>query len=263
MDKDESARIEKDSVSGTLLIIYDLPYKDESDIADYSSGPMSFIINKRVIMTHFSKDKMREELSPVLDSDILNSQHKTEFVLQLMLQISKRFLDYLRLLNRQRTTIEQSLGTAPKNTDLLLLMKIQRSLIYFMMSLKSNFMVVNKIRGGRNLKIYEEDYDLLDDLVIELEQGMDMAEISNRIISEMKDSYYSVISNDTNGIMKLLTFVSVILTIPTIVFSFYGMNVPLPFTRNGTLAWEIIMVIAMLLSLVSSLVILRRNFFSK
>ncbi|MBO0432086.1 magnesium transporter CorA family protein [Enterococcus sp. DIV0660C] len=263
LDKDESARIEKDYASGTLLIIYDLPYKDESDIADYSSGPMTFIINKRVIITNFSNKKMREELTPLLASNTLNPKYKTAFVLHWMLQISKRFLDYLRVLNRQRTSIEQALGSTPKNKELLLLMKIERSLIYFIMSLKSNFMVINKIRSGKYLKLYDEDHDLLDDLIIELEQGMDMAEISNRIINEMTDSYYSLISNDTNSIMKILTIVSVILTIPTIVFSFYGMNVPLPFTQNRSFAWETITAIALILSVISSIILIRRDYFSK
>ena len=263
LDKDESARIEIDHTSDTLLIIYDLPYKDESDVADYSSGPMTFIINKRVIITNFSNKKMREELFPLLTSTTLNPQHKTAFVLQWMLQISKRFLDYLRLLNRQRTAIEQALGATPKNKELLLLMKIERSLIYFIMSLKSNFMVVNKIRSGKYLKLYDEDHDLLADLIVELEQGMDMAEISNRILNEMTDSYYSLISNDTNKNMKILTIVSVILTIPTIIFSFYGMNVPLPLTHNGSIAWELITGIALLLSVISSIALVFRNYFSK
>ncbi|MFG7388221.1 magnesium transporter CorA family protein [Lactococcus lactis] len=111
------------------------------------------------------------------------------------------------------------------------LMKIERSLIYFIMSLKSNSLVISKIKSGKYLKLYDDEKELLDDLMIEVDQAFDMSNISNRILNEMTDSYDSIINNNTNSVMKFLTSYSIILTIPTIIFSFYGMNVPLPLTN--------------------------------
>ena len=128
----------------------------------------------------------------------------------------------IRILNRKRILIEQTLGKAPKNEDLINLMKIERSLIYFIMSLKSNSLVISKIKSGKYLKLYDDEKELLDDLMIEVDQAFDMSNISNRILNEMTDSYDSIINNNTNSVMKFLTSYSIILTIPTIIFSFYG-----------------------------------------
>lgn len=105
------------------------------------------------------------------------------------------------------------------------------------MSLKSNSLVINKIKSGKYLKLYDEEKELLDDLMIEVDQAFDMSNISNKILNEMTDSYDSIINNNTNSVMKFLTSYSIILTIPTIIFSFYGMNVPLPLTNLPKVSW--------------------------
>ena len=164
-----------------------------------------------------------------------------------MLAIAKIYVDKIRILNRKRILIEQTLGKAPKNEDLINLMKIERSLIYFIMSLKSNSLVISKIKSGKYLKLYDDEKELLDDLMIEVDQAFDMSNISNRILNEMTDSYDSIINNNnTNSVMKFLTSYSIILTIPTIIFSFYGMNVPLPLSNDKN-AWIYIVVISLII----------------
>ena len=110
-----------------------------------------------------------------------------------------------RTVQCKRILIEQTLGKAPKNEDLINLMKIERSLIYFIMSLKSNSLVISKIKSGKYLKLYDDEKELLDDLMIEVDQAFDMSNISNRILNEMTDSYDSIINNNTNSVMKFLT----------------------------------------------------------
>lgn len=259
LDRDESARIERDEEAKTTLIIYDIPYEDESDVAHYSSGPMAFIVKKEVIMTNISHEKMTPEFEQMKRLISEDPTHKTAFVLNWMLQVSKRYVDTIRQLNRRRIAVEQLLGTNPKNEDLLQLMKIERSLIYFSMSLESNYLVIKKIRSGKYLKLYEEDKELLDDLVIEIEQAMDMAELSNRILTKLSDSYYTIISNSTNTVMKFLTIYSIILTIPTMIFSFYGMNVPLPFPHKGATAWVVIIAGSAILSVLLGYIFLKRD----
>ncbi|MDG4957094.1 magnesium transporter CorA family protein [Lactococcus lactis] len=262
-DKDESARIEIDDETKSLLIIFDMPFEDQTDVAYYSSGPMSFIVTKEVIITNVADKKMATILKNSKLLPQLNPKHKTSFVLHFMLAIAKIYVDKIRILNRKRILIEQTLGKAPKNEDLINLMKIERSLIYFIMSLKSNSLVISKIKSGKYLKLYDDEKELLDDLMIEVDQAFDMSNISNRILNEMTDSYDSIINNNTNGVMKFLTSYSIILTIPTIIFSFYGMNVPLPLTNLPKISWEIICLLALLLSVLLTLFFVKKDYFSK
>ena len=152
-------------------------------------------------------------------------------------------------MNKRRKDIEKNIGMKPLNQDLMQLMRIERSLIYFIMSLKTNSLVLEKIRRGYYLVTYEEDNELLEDLMIETQQGIEMAEISNRIINESTDTYANLISNNMNEVMKFLTVYSLILSIPTIVFSFYGMNVHLPLADWKHWSWIVVTVIAVLISL--------------
>ena len=262
-DKDESARIEMDDETKSLLIIFDIPFEDQTDVAYYSSGPMSFIVTKEVIITNVADKKMATILKNSKLVDHLNPKYKPSFVLHFMLAIAKLYVDRIRILNRKRILIEQALGKTPKNEDLINLMKIERSLIYFIMSLKSNSLVINKIKSGKYLKLYDEEKELLDDLMIEVDQAFDMSNISNKILNEMTDSYDSIINNNTNSVMKFLTSYSIILTIPTIIFSFYGMNVPLPLTNLPKVSWEIICLLALLLSVLLTLFFVKKDYFSK
>lgn len=262
-DKDESARIEIDDETKSLLIIFDMPFEDQTDVAYYSSEPMSFIVTKEVIITNVADKKMATILKNSKLLHQLNPKHKTSFVLHFMLAIAKIYVDKIRILNRKRILIEQTLGKAPKNEDLINLMKIERSLIYFIMSLKSNSLVISKIKSGKYLKLYDDEKELLDDLMIEVDQAFDMSNISNRILNEMTDSYDSIINNNTNSVMKFLTSYSIILIIPTIIFSFYGMNVPLPLTNLPKISWEIICLLALLLSVLLTLFFVKKDYFSK
>lgn len=262
-DKDESARIEIDDETKSLLIIFDMPFEDQTDVAYYSSGPMSFIVTKEVIITNVADKKMATILKNSKLLHQLNPKLKTSFVLHFMLAIAKIYVDKIRILNRKRILIEQTLGKAPKNEDLINLMKIERSLIYFIMSLKSNSLVISKIKSGKYLKLYDDEKELLDDLMIEVDQAFDMSNISNRILNEMTDSYDSIINNNTNSVMKFLTSYSIILTIPTIIFSFYGMNVPLPLTNLPKISWEIICLLALFLSVLLTLFFVKKDYFSK
>ncbi|MCT1170854.1 magnesium transporter CorA family protein [Lactococcus lactis] len=262
-DRDESARIEIDDETKSLLIIFDMPFEDQTDVAYYSSGPMSFIVTKEVIITNIADKKMATILKNSKLLHQLNPKHKTSFVLHFMLAIAKIYVDKIRILNRKRILIEQTLGKAPKNEDLINLMKIDRSLIYFIMSLKSNSLVISKIKSGKYLKLYDDEKELLDDLMIEVDQAFDMSNISNRILNEMTDSYDSIINNNTNSVMKFLTSYSIILTIPTIIFSFYGMNVPLPLTNLPKISWEIICLLALFLSVLLTLFFVKKDYFSK
>lgn len=262
IDRDESARIEKEVDSNYTLVIYDIPYFNE-DSADsvYSTAPMSFIVGDDCIITVSVDYVFFDQYHEATLKKLLNTERETDFVLKFLYEASQKYLRYLSILNRRRKEIEKNIGTRPKNEDLLQLMRIERSLIYFIMSLKTNSMVLEKIRRGFYFVTYEEDNDLLQDLMIEIQQGIEMAEISNRIINESTDTYANLISNNTNEVMKFLTVYSLILSIPTIIFSFYGMNVHLPFAGWKTMSWIFVVLLSILISLIFVVYFKRKDYF--
>lgn len=262
IDRDESARIEKEVDSNYTLVIYDIPYFNEDSVDSvYSTAPMSFIVGEKCVITVSVDYIFFDQYQEATLKKVLNPEQKTNFVLQFLYEAAQKYLTYLSILNRRRKEVEKNIGTRPKNEDLLQLMRIERSLIYFIMSLKTNSMVLEKIRRGFYLTTYEDDNELLQDLMIETQQGIEMAEISNRIINESTDTYANLISNNTNEVMKFLTVYSLILSIPTIIFSFYGMNVHLPWANWETMSWVIVVLISILISLIFVYYFKKKDYF--
>ncbi|EAG9542588.1 magnesium transporter CorA family protein, partial [Listeria monocytogenes] len=185
---------------------------------------------------------------------------KTRFALQILYMISTTFLRHLKRLNRQTDEIEKELHESMKNKQLYDLMGIEKSLVYFVTALKSNKVVLDKMMRQNIVKMYEEDQDLLEDVIIENRQGIEMAEVHSNILSGMMDAYASIISNNMNIVMKFLTSFTIILTIPTMVFSFYGMNVKLPF-MNTPMAWMLTLGFAFGIAGALAIVFWRRKFF--
>lgn len=179
---------------------------------------------------------------------------------QFLYQVSVSYLTYLRDINKARVQIENKLQRTLRNDELYGLMGIQRSLVYFMMSLRTNRIVLDNLGRGNVLHLNEEELDYLDDITIENQQATEMAQISNSIIRETADTYSSVINNNMNGVMKFLTSYSIILTIPTLVFSFYGMNVELPFAGTHW-SWVITIGISVIIALVLGIQFWRNKFF--
>ncbi|WP_099223129.1 magnesium transporter CorA family protein [Listeria costaricensis] len=262
LDKDESARIERDDDTDSVLIICDFPIVDEDDIhyASFETIPMGIILTKDYFITICTID------SSIIQSFIKRrikgfyTHMKTRFALQILYMISTQFLRHLKRLNRQTDLIEKELHESMKNKQLYDLMGIEKSLVYFVTALKSNKLVLDKMMRQNIVKMYEEDQDLLEDVIIENRQGIEMAEVHSNILSGMMDAYASIISNNMNIVMKFLTSFTIILTIPTMVFSFYGMNVKLPF-ENLPLAWILALGMSFGIAGLLGFVFWRRKFF--
>ncbi|MHC5252060.1 magnesium transporter CorA family protein [Listeria kieliensis] len=262
LDKDESARIERDDDTDSVLIICDFPVADEDDIhyASFETVPMGIILTKDYFITICTID------SSIIQSFVKRrikgfyTHMKTRFALQILYLISTQFLRHLKRLNRQTDDIEKELHESMKNKQLYDLMGIEKSLVYFVTALKSNKLVLDKMMRQNIVKMYEEDQDLLEDVIIENRQGIEMAEVHSNILSGMMDAYASIISNNMNIVMKFLTSFTIILTIPTMVFSFYGMNVDLPF-MHMPLAWVLTLGISFGIAGTLAFVFWRRKFF--
>lgn len=223
LDEEESSRVDADD--GQTLIIIDLPSAEGTDPVLYSTLPLGILVTERHIITVCTRESsiLRDFENGLIKA--AQTQKKTRFIFYILLQVAKRYLYYLRQIDKLYTNMERQLYRSQRNKELLQLLDLEKSLVYFNTSLKGNKATLEKILRGRILPLYEEDQDLLEDVLIEVRQAIETTGIYSSIISDMMDAFASVISNNLNVIMKVLTSITVLLTIPNIVFGFYGMNV--------------------------------------
>lgn len=224
LDEEETSRIDKED--GSTLIIVDTPAmeQDETGVV-YSTLPMGIIVtDKHIITVCLKETSVVRDLQSGMVRDVRTEQ-RTRFILNILLLVAKRYLNYLKQIDKTYNHMERQLYKSQRNKELIQLLDLEKSLVYFNTSLKANEVTLEKILRGRIVTLYEEDHDLLEDVLIEVRQAIEMAQIYSDIISGMMDAFASVISNNLNVIMKLLASVTILMTVPNIVFSFYGMNV--------------------------------------
>lgn len=224
LDEEESSRVEIED--NQTLIIVDTPYAEtqaENTILYYTL-PIGIVITESYVFTISSKDNpvLTDLSSGVVKG--LQTNLKTRFVLQLLLRITARFLQCLRQIEKISSALEQQLHGSMQNRELIQLLGLEKSLVYFTTSLKADDVTLEKILRGRVIKLYEEDQDLLEDVLIEVKQAIEMANIYSGILSGMMDAFASVTSNNLNMVMWRLTTITIIMAIPTMIYSFYGMN---------------------------------------
>ncbi len=224
LDEEETSRI--DSEEGQTLIIVDTPAMEKDDTGVvYSTLPMGIIVtDKHIITVCLKETSVVRDLQDGMVKDV-RTQQRTRFILNILLLVAKRYLQYLKQIDKTYNYMEHQLYKSQRNKELIQLLDLEKSLVYFNTSLKANEVTLEKILRGRIVTLYEEDQDLLEDVLIEVRQAIEMAQIYSSIISGMMDAFASVISNNLNVIMKVLTSLTILLTVPNIVFGFYGMNV--------------------------------------
>ena len=233
LDEEESSRIERED--DQTLVIIDTPVSsvDEDKTMNFYTQPIGIILTESYVFTISITET--QILNEAMNGNIRNlrTTFKTRFVLQLLLRIAAIFLFYLKQIDKLSSAAEQQLHDAMRNELLMQLLALEKSLVYFSTSLKANEATIEKIFRGRVIKLYDEDQDLLEDVLIEMKQAIEMANIYTGILSSMMDGFSSVISNNLNMVMWRLTIITVILEIPNIIFSFYGINtvdLPIPYT---------------------------------
>jgi magnesium transporter len=226
LDEEETSRIEKEE--DQVLIVVDLPTKDEeqnSEAIAYTTIPLGIIITPDYFVTvSTASSSVTEEIAAGTVRGI-QTNFRSRFLLAILLRIAQRFLFYLRQIDRLSSRMESQLNDSTKNEALLQVLELEKSLVYFSSSLKADEATLNRISRGRLLTMYDEDEELLDDVIIEFKQAIEMANIYANILSGTMDAYASIINNNLNSMMKILTAVTVLMTIPTMIFSYYGMNV--------------------------------------
>lgn len=188
---------------------------------------------------------------------------RSRFVLQILYRTSSLFLQYLRSIDRQSEIVENKLHKSTQNRELIELLKLEKSLVYFTTALRSNEVVLEKLFKNDNIKKYQEDEELLEDVIVENKQAIEMANIYSGILSGMMDAFASVISNNLNVVMKVLAIITAVLSVPTMIFSAYGMNVAakgMPFAESPY-GFVIIVLIAVVCSLIVALIFAKTKMF--
>lgn len=257
LDEEETSRI--DTEDGQTLIIIDVPAVEKDDAVVYSTIPLGIIVTEKHIITVCLKES--SIVKDFQDGLVKNAetQKRTRFILYMLLQVAKRFLQYLKQIDKIYNYMERHLYKSQRNKELIQLLDLEKSLVYFNTSLKANEVTLEKILRGRIITLYEEDHDLLEDVLIEVRQAIEMANIYSSIISGMMDAFASVISNNLNVIMKVLTSITVLLTVPNIIFGFYGMNITagLPLDQF----WWIPLILAVVIIGLVALILKRHDLF--
>ncbi|MFT4413779.1 magnesium transporter CorA family protein [Fredinandcohnia humi] len=260
LDEEERSRIEKDG--DNILIIVNIPSvsMDENNIPIYDTIPLGIIIAKNCFVTVCLKD------NPIFHSfsegKVKNffTYKRTRFAFQILYSMATSYLRYLKQISKKTDVIEKELHQSMKNKELFSLLNLEKSLVYFTTSLKSNNIVMQKMLKSNYLKMYEDDQELLEDVIIENQQAIEMAETHTSILTGMMDAFASVISNNVNIVMKFLTSITIILALPTMVASFYGMNVPIPFQENP-FSFLIAISISFVLSSITAIIFWKKRFF--
>ncbi|OPX66801.1 MAG: Magnesium transport protein CorA [Methanoregulaceae archaeon PtaB.Bin056] len=258
LDVDERARIEREE--GCILILLRSPKRElpDADIP-FTTLPIGIILTKNVLITvSLSESDVIQEFVAGRVKHFSTDQ-QTRFVLLLFLRSTLVFMQYLKEINRMTTSVERSLYKALKNEQLIRLLMLEKSLVFFVTSLRSNALMMEKFHTTSCMKMSDEDRDLFEDLVIENKQAIEMANIYSSILSDMMDAFASVISNNLNVVLKLLTTVTIILMIPTLVASIYGMNVELPY-QHTPYAFLFTVAISLALSAVGIIIFWRKEF---
>ncbi len=225
LDEEESSRIESEDDQTLIIVDYAVAENDSRNAISYYTMPMGIILTPSCVFTISLRDNIiiREMYGGQIRN--LRTQLKTQFLLTILLRIAMKFLAYLKQIDKLTNLTEKQMQRSMKNKELIQMLDLQKSLVYFSTSLKSNEVTLEKILRGRIIKLYEDDQDLLEDVLTEIKQAIEMAGIYTSILSGMTDTFASVISNNLNIVMKRLTIITILMAIPTIVFSFYGMNV--------------------------------------
>ena len=259
LDEEERSRIETEN-SQTLIIVDTPLMETEDDAEEYVTIPMGIVLLENCIITVCLKD------APLLKDFYkervrgFSTKKRNRFILQILYRNAARFLFYLRRIDRKSNHVENELHKSMKNKELLSMFKLEKSLVYFSTSLKGNEAVLERLLRMTFIRQYPDDTDLLEDVIIENKQAIEMCTIYRDILSGTMDAFASVVSNNLNIVMKILTLITIIMTIPTIVASFWGMNVAVPFSENPYGFW-IVMGISILLSGIVAIIMKKKKMF--
>ncbi len=259
LDQDEMARMERDD--DYTFILLRIPYfqGDTSDVP-YITVPMGIYIRGNMIFTicRYESDIFKALTNGKYRG--LKTGKRYRLALYIFLETAVRYLNCLRDINKTTEIIEDQLQKSTRNREVLELLKQQKSLTYFATALRSNEVMMERVQKTQLFNYYEEDQDLLEDVLTENQQAIQMTSIATEILSGMMDAFASIISNNLNAVMKAMAALTIIVNIPGIVAAFFGMNVAIPFADHR-LAFLFVLGISLALTTVAIFIFVRRDWF--
>jgi len=259
LDFDEMPRMERDDDFTFILIR--IPHRQPDSDVPYITIPLGIFIKGNMIVTICRYEK---EMFKVLANGkyrLLKTGKRYRFALYIFLETATRYLTHLREINRTTEAIEDQLQKSTRNREVLELLKYQKSLTYFATALRSNEVMMERVQRTQIFNYYEDDQDLLEDVLTENQQAIQMTTISTEILSSMMDAFASIISNNLNGVMKALAALTIIVSLPGTVAGFFGMNVMLPLTDSNPVAFLVVFGIALALTAVATYIFYKRDWF--
>lgn len=260
LDIDERPRFEEED--NVKLIVIKTPTENnsfnESD-AYYVTIPICIILthNQIVTVNSFENGAIKKFLSTFQNR---HPDNRKMMVLKIFEKITQAYMEFLKEINQRRNVMEQKLYASNRNEELLELMKIQKSLVYFVTALRTNEMLLLKLERTNFLGLNDEEKEFLNDLIIDTSQGLEMANIYTNILSSTLDAFASIISNNLNNVLKRLTSITIILSLPALVTGIYGMNVPIPYSSSPH-AFYIPLILSLAVSLIISWYFMKKKWF--
>ena len=261
LDYEEKARIDIEEDDNTILFIIDVPITEkENNEKVYSTMPLGMIVVRDDFFITVSL-KQNRVITELEKNKNIFTYKKSRTILQVFYKNAQMYLSELKKIDREKENTEKELNNSMKNRELLKMMNLEKSLVYITTSLKSNELVMEKTLRGKIIKLYDEDEDILEDAIVENKQAIEMAKIYSDILSGTMDAYASIISNNLNIVMKVLTTITIILSIPTIIGSFWGMNVPVPFEQTP-FGFYVVVVMSLLITAITYIAFKKKNLLS-
>lgn len=260
LDIDERSRFEEED--NVKLVVIKTPTENnsfsESD-AFYITIPIVIILthNQIVTVNSFDNGAIKKFLNTFQNR---HPDKKNMMVLKVFEKIIQTYMEFLKEINVRRNVLEQKLYDANRNEHLLQLMRIQKSLVYFVTALRSNELLLMKLERTNFLGLNEDEKEILNDLIVDNSQALEMANIYTNILSSTLDAFASIIANNQNEVLKRLSVITIVLTFPVLVASIYGMNVPIPYS-NSPYAFYIPVFLSLLISLIIGWFFLKRKIF--
>ena len=263
LDMEERSHVEIEE--NYIFVVINIPALRGSD--SYDTVPLGIFLTPDFFITVCLEES--DVLYPFLNNQVATfyTFKKTRFLFQIMYRTATLFLRYLQQINRRTDDIEIQLRHTTKNKDFFQLLELQKSMTYFTSALKTNGTVMERILRLRShedvrhlLKMYEDDEDLLEDVIIENKQAIEMVEMYSNILMNMMNAFTSIISNNLNLVMKFLAGVTIILSVPTLIFSLWGVNVPVPFAEMGAEGFPLVIGISVVLSLIVGIFLWKNDF---
>lgn len=258
LDEEETAQLERED--GNTMLVIDIPYiEEDGEWYTYNTIPFGIIYNEdyfvtvclqeTAIITDFQMERIKN----------FRTNAKTKLLLQLLNSTASKYLHHLRQIDRTSLRIQAKLHKSMKNKELLQLLDLEKSLVYFSTSLRANDNTLAKINRFTEVKNIEENQDYLEDVILEYKQAIEMCNIHRDILAGTMDAFASIISNNINVVMKVLTIITIALTIPTLISGLWGMNVPVPFANLKFAFWIVLGIIAVVTAAVTLIVVFRSN----